>query len=73
MVNISYITIPRRRIDLSNPADSPSNSCFMPDSLTPKPQPMRVWPNKTRETFDKYFQEEPGNRFVLTSKKRTDL
>jgi hypothetical protein len=42
MVNISYITIPRRRIDLSDPADSPSGSRFMPDSLTPEPQPIKV-------------------------------
>jgi hypothetical protein len=42
MVNISYVTIPYRRMDLSDPADSPSNSRFMPDSPTPEPQPVRV-------------------------------
>jgi hypothetical protein len=73
MVNISYIIVPHRKIDLSNPIDSPSGSCFMPDSPTPEPLPVRAWPDKTREAFDKYFQEEPGNRFVLTSKKRADL
>jgi hypothetical protein len=55
MANISYITVPRRRVDLSDPADSPSGSRFMPDSPTPEPQPMRAWSDKTREAFDKYL------------------
>jgi hypothetical protein len=73
MVNISYIIIPRRKIDLSDPADSPSSSCFVPDSPTPESQPIIIWPDKTREVFDKYLQEEPGNRFVLINKKKADL
>jgi hypothetical protein len=42
MVNISYVAVLRRRVDLSDPADSPSGSRFMPDSPTPEPQPVRA-------------------------------
>jgi hypothetical protein len=73
MVNISYVIVPRRKMDLSNPADSPSGSCFMPDHPTPEPQPVKAWPDKTREAFDKYLQEELGNRFVLINKKKTNI
>jgi hypothetical protein len=56
MVNINYVTIPRRKIDLSDPADSPSSFCFMPSSPPPQLdealQPVKAWPENTRQAFD---------------------
>jgi hypothetical protein len=76
MVNISYIIISCRKIDLSDPTDSLSSSCFIlsspPLQLNEALQLVKAWLENTRQAFNQYLNET-SNRFVLISKKKTNL